>query len=398
MGGSLLQVVNDEPISSYDVDARLRLVAASAGQPIPAEDLPRLRRQILQTLIDERLQLQEAERLEIKVSNQEIQAAIRQIEEQNNLPEGRLVELLTANDVDISTLVAQIRSTLTWRKLIGRRTQANVQIAESDIDAYLQNLQAKGGTEWLLGEIFIAADNPADLPRTRAIAQSVLDQARQGATFTDLAKQFSQAPTAGAGGDTGWIQPDQLDRPLAEAVRALSPGQITPPVGVEGGYYLLALRDTRTFGKDGRLETVMTINRLFFPYPRNASNRQKRLILDQLQHARGQLRNCASIERIAIQIGDPQKGTLGQIRPSDLPTQLRPVAEELPLGQPSQVLPLTDGGMVMMICSRETRTLGLPQRDEVREQLLQQRANLMARRYLRELRQQAVIDDFTRDS
>ena len=78
---------------------------------------------------------------------------------------------------------------------------------------------------------------------------------RKGAQFSEMARQFSQAATAGAGGDTGWVRANQLETKLANAVKLLQPGQITPPIEVSDGYYLLALRQARTFGADGLQET-----------------------------------------------------------------------------------------------------------------------------------------------
>ena len=387
----ILRVVNDQPISSYDVDSRLSFVSTTSRTPLSGDARERIRSQIIETLIDEELQNQEAARLSIEVEDAEIQAAVSRIESQNNMQPGQLIQMLTSRNIDANTLVDQIRATLAWRKVVSQRLRSQVTIGEDDIDIYLQNLQEKGGTEYLLGEIFIAANTPAELPRARATAERLLQDMRQGAPFPEMARQFSQAPTAGAGGDTGWVKPEQLETQVADAVKNLQPGQVSPPIGVSDGYYLIALRDARTFGPDGEQETVYDIRRVFLAYPPGAGQRQQRDTLIRLARARPSLNSCADMTRFATQAGDPQNGDMGKLSAAQIPDGLRPIITNLTPGQVSQLLRLQDGGLLLMLCGRETRSRGLPTRDEVRENLLQREADIIARRYMRELRQDAII-------
>ena len=387
----IVRVVNDQPISSYDVDSRVKFVTATSGAPVGPDAMVRIREQIVENLVDEQLQLQEAERLGITVEDAELQAAIGRIEQQNNLAAGQLISSLTSRNVDANTLVEQIRSTLAWRRAVSQRLRSRVNLGEEDIDAYLDSLREKGGTEYLLGEIFIAANTPSELPRARGTAERLLQQLRQGARFVEVARQFSQAPTAGSGGDTGWVRADQLEPKLANAVKQLQPGQITPPIGVSDGYYLLALREARTFGAEGQQETVYDLRRVFLPYPAGASEQQKRAVLMRLANARSSLNNCEAVSQFAERAGDAQKGNMGELRIDEMPSGLQPLIVKLVPGKLSQLLRLQDGALVIMVCSINTRSLGLPSREAVRENLLQREADILARRYMRELRQNAII-------
>ena len=388
---TVLQTVNDEPISSYDVDARLRLVITTAGAPPTPESMARIRNQVLETLIDERVQLQEAERLGITVDNAEIQAAMASIEKSNKIQPGALVEELTKARVDVGTLVAQIRATIAWRKVIGQSVRNSVQVDESDIDLYLEDLRRKGGTEYLLAEIFIAAPRPQDLSAAKATVDDLLQQLVRGGQFPTLARQYSQAPTAGAGGDMGWLEADQLDPRIAQAVSALPIGQVTRPVEVDDGYYILALRDRRHFGAEGQEETVYDIRRLYIGFNPRAANATKVAALRKMQAAEKAIGSCSDVEPVAARFG-AQANDMGEIRLAALPVPLQPYIEALKPGQKTEVLPLTDGVLVMMLCDKRVNTLGLPDREQVRETLLNRRLGQEARRYLRDLRQNAMIE------
>ena len=388
---SIEAIVNDDPISGYDIAARMRMVLATAGQRPSEQSLQRIREQVLQTLIDERIQLQEAERLGISVANEEIQAAIGRIEQSNRMAEGGLVQALTQNNIDVSTLTAQIRATLAWRKVIAQRVRGRVQINDEDIDAYLADLSQKGGTEYLLAEIFIAAPTPQELPRAKSLTEDLVQQIRSGAQFPALARQFSQAPTAAAGGDLGWIEEDQLDPRLAAALEGLPVGQISDPVEVDDGYYLVALRDRRQFSAEGEQQVFYDLSRYYAPFKPTAPDSTKLEILRRAERAHREIGSCADVSSVAQRYG-AQGTDMEPMRLDGLPGPLRPYVENLQVGEKSRVLTLTDGILIFVLCDREVRTLGLPDREQVRETLFNRRLDLEARRYMRDLRQSALIE------
>jgi peptidyl-prolyl cis-trans isomerase SurA len=389
---TIIRIVNDYPISQYDIDARMRMVTATAGRPPSNESLQRIRAQVLETLIDERIQLQEAERLGITVENEEIQAAIATIEKTNGMPEGALVETLSSRGIDVGTLIAQIRATLAWRKVIAQRVRGRVQISDEDVDAYLADLGQKGGAEYLLAEIFVAAPTLQDLPRAKAVAEDLAQQIRRGVQFPALARQFSQAPTAAAGGDLGWVEAAQLDPRLVTVLENLPVGQVSNPIEVDDGYYLLALRDRRLFGSEGQEQMFYEIQRYFAPFEPSATNAAKLAILRRAEQAHKTIASCADVQPAAQRFG-AEATDMGQIPLANIPGPLRPLVEDLEPGEKTEVLTLSDGVLIMVLCDKGVRTIGLPEAEEVRAMLLNRRLDLEARRYLRDLRQNALIED-----
>ncbi|RMD61669.1 MAG: peptidyl-prolyl cis-trans isomerase, partial [Alphaproteobacteria bacterium] len=127
-------VVNDEIISMLDVTMRLRLAILSSG----AENTPEMRRrilpQIMRRLIDERLQAQEAKRLNIEVSEAQIDKAIARIAGQNNMTPDEFLDNLRRNGVYPEALRDQIRAQITWQMLIARRLRPNVQISDDEVE------------------------------------------------------------------------------------------------------------------------------------------------------------------------------------------------------------------------------------------------------------------------
>ena len=130
--GSIVAVVNGDVISKGDVNNRGRLFAISTGLPLTPDVLDRLRPQVTRQLIDERLRLQESLRRHVIVSDQQIAAAIREIEARNNMPPGALQAKLQADGVGLRTLIDQIRVQLAWTQVLRQQLgpQATVTSAE----------------------------------------------------------------------------------------------------------------------------------------------------------------------------------------------------------------------------------------------------------------------------
>jgi peptidyl-prolyl cis-trans isomerase SurA len=242
-------VVNDDIISMSDLTARLQLALVSSGLPNTQETRQKLTPQVLRSLVDERLQLQEATRANVSVTDKEINEAFSKVAEQNRMQRDQLEKMLASQGVPRSTLESQIRSTIAWGKLVQRRLRPSIEIGQEEVDQVIQRIQANAGKpEYLAAEIFLAVDAPEREDDVRRLADRLYEQIGQGANFTAVARQFSQSAGAAAGGDLGWVQQGQLPEELDSTLRQLRPGQASRPIRSITGYHILMLRDERTVG------------------------------------------------------------------------------------------------------------------------------------------------------
>ncbi|UEM05272.1 peptidylprolyl isomerase [Skermanella rosea] len=242
-------VVNDDIISMSDLSARLQLALVSSGLPGTAEVRQRLTPQVLRSLIDERLQMQEAARANISVTDKEIDDAFGRVAEQNQMKRDQLEKMLSSQGVPRSALESQIRATIGWGKLVQRRLRPSIEIGEEEIDAVLRRIEANAGKpEYLAAEIYLAVDSPEREEEVRRLADRLVEQIGQGASFPAVARQFSQSAGATNGGDLGWVQQGQLPEELDTTLRDLRPGQVSRPIRSLTGYHILLLREQRTTG------------------------------------------------------------------------------------------------------------------------------------------------------
>ncbi len=386
-------VVNDDVISTSAVEARLRLAVVAAGLPPSPENQRQLLPQVLRGLIDEKLREQEASRANITVSDEEIRGGIATIARQNNLSYDQFVEALQRAGVPLSTLQSQVRVQLAWTRLVQRRLVPTINIGEAEIDEVIRQMEAsRGQPEYLLAEIFLQVDTPDQDAEVRTLAERLIGEIRRGAPFPAVARQFSQAAGANNGGDLGWIMQGQLDPALEAAVGQMQAGQLSDPIRSATGYHILLLREQRRANIPDALDTEIRMARIGLQLPPNARPDQINRAAQVARQISETVQGCDALAERARELGaGDTDGGRGKLR--DLPPPLRALLQDLPIGQPTQPQRLPDGIAVFMVCERVAPDDGEDaDRNRIAESLGEQRADMLQRRLLRDLRSAAYVD------
>lgn len=389
----IVAVVNDDVISNSDLANRVKLTILSSNLPDSPATRERIAAQILRSLVDERLQIQEGQRLSVGVPDAEIDAALDRIEQNNKMPRGGLVQLLRSSGIPRSALESQIRASLTWQRIVQRRLRPQLDIGDDEVEEVLQRFKStQGVTQNLLGEIFLAVDTPDQDEEVKLTALNLIEQIKRGTPFPAIAQQFSQSASAAANGDIGWVQQRDGDDDLDRAIAALQPGEISQPIRAVAGYYIYALRERRKLTAPSPEEAVVTLSQMVIPVRAQAPPAEVESQLGLANTVRDIVSGCADFQRVAQELGAPAPTQLEKLRVADLSPTLRPIVAKLKVGEASEPTKLANGILMIMLCVRQDARSNLPSRDEVTENLMRERLDLAARRYLRDLRRVAVVD------
>ena len=388
-------IVNDELITAYDLESRIRLVIFSTRLPNTVDTRRRISSQVLRTLIDERLQMQEAKRRNISVSRRDLQRAKETIEKQNRLPKGGLEQVMKQNGIPLESINEQLRTGIAWSKLIGRRLRPRITIGEDEIDESLERIRSRQGqAEYRLSEILLTVDSPDQEANIRRTAERITDQVKKGARFNAIARQFSQSATAAVGGDLGWQHESELDDTLRQVVGKMGKGSMTSPIKTVAGYRILLLRDVRKIAQSEAKPITLDLRQIFLPLPRQSAPSDIEAQIDLAKIVRDTASSCSDFSTLAKEVGSPRPPSLGKFALKDLSPAIRQVVKDIPAGKISDPLKMPDGVMVLMVCNRDggTSVIKLPKRDEIADRLMNERMSLGARRYMRDIRLSAVID------
>jgi len=388
-------IVNDELITVYDLQSRMKLVMFSTRLTDSEEARRRIRPQVLRTLVDERLQLQEARRRNISVSKRDITRARATIEKRNKLPKNGLDTVLERNGIPVDSMEAQLRAGIAWSKLVGRRLRPRITIGEDEIDETLERiLTRQGQTEYRLSEILLAVDGPEQEENIRRTAQRISEQIKGGASFGAIARQFSQSPTAAVGGDLGWIHEAELDETLRHLIPKLQEGSLASPIKTVTGYRILRLNGIRRIARSEATHVTVDLRQILLPLPARASENDVKTQIDLAKTVRDTATGCKDFDQLAKEVASARPPNLGKFALKELAPAIRTAVSNVPAGKTSDPFKVPNGVMLLMVCSREggERKINLPDRDQVADRLMQDRLSLMARRYLRDIRLAAVID------
>ena len=386
-------VVNSDIVTADDVESRLMLVMRSSGIADTPQNRQQLTPRILQQLIDEKLETQEAAHFKVTTEKGEVEQALTNIEKRNNMPKGGLDQYLKAAGIPRSTLVDQVTASILWNKVVEGRYSSDVSVSDTEVNDEIARLKADiGKPQSHVAEIFLAIDNPTQEPDVKALADKLVNQIRQGAPFPAVAQQFSQSPSAATGGDIGWVTPNQFGPPLDDAIAKMNPGEISYPIKTTAGYYILYLLERRTPGQTSADDTQLGLVEVVFPLAPNAPATEQQRAMAQAQHVADTAKSCEEMAKIAREQAPQLSTQTPSVRAGDLPADLKTLVLGLKVSEPSKPLPTRGGVGVVMVCKRADPASALPGTDEIYDELLKARMDQMARRYLRDLRRSAYVD------
>ena len=378
-------VVNDEAITEMDLTGRLSIVLALSG----IADTPETRRQLLPQvttmLINEKLQMQEGNRLGFGTFRLDRNETYGFVERSLGLDPGELVIFMEERGLSLDSLDDQLTAEIVWGELV-RTRQRQRPIVEAEVEEeYQRMIAAVHEPHYLLAEIVLSVNDPEEEARVRQDIERLSDALRSGGRFSILAQQFSQSASSRNGGDLGWIVHSQLSEELVEVVPNLRAGHLSPPIRTLGGYSLILMREIRPGYQVSDADIEVTIRQAVFAVEDDAAD-----AVERVSDTVSSLTSCEDLDSLAAADGGPEVSNTMTARLNDLQDDVRRQVEDLEPGTVGSPVASDGQVRVMMLCERVEH--GLPTRSEARNALEVRQHDTIARSYLRDLRRQAFVE------
>ena len=395
MSESVAAVVNDDIISTYDLAQRMRLLIATSGVQPTEQTLPQFQQEALVGLVDERLQLQELKRVEkdqkisIIASQDEVMEEVAGMAQQNNLKADAFLQALAGQGIGPETLYDQVRAQMSWQRWIRGRYGSRLRIGEDQIKATQARLSADSTkAQYEISEVFIDATRAGGQDAAMSGATQLVAQLQQGAPFQAVARQFSASATAATGGDAGWVNKGEMPAPVDAALEQLRPGQLSQPIAVKDGAYIIYLRDKRS----GSNQTLVNLKQAAVALPATATEADIAAARGKLETVRSTSKGCADIEAVSAKNPGVVAGDLGEAEISDLLPEFAAAAQSLQVGELSAPIRTKIGLHVLTVCARRSAGEQALDHDQVENRLTSQQLAMISRRYMRDLRNSATIE------
>jgi len=385
----ILVTVNDSVITGFDLRQRMLLLIAMTQVQPTAENIPAIQQQAMNALIDERLQNQElAKYEELKVTDEEVDREIAGMAQEVGTTPDNYLQYLAQGGIRPQTFRDQIRTQIGWSQLVGGRFQSRARVSRAAVDAALRSAnEAAAKKQYLIGEIFIEANRVGGQQAALNGANQLVQQMVQGAPFQAVAQQFSAAPSATRGGDAGWVVEGSVQPTLQEALDQLAPGQLSRPIPVDGGVYIIYMRDKR----DGASASLVTLKQVMVELPETASEADVAAASQRLEAIRGQL-TCDNMLNRARSEQGLLGADLGEADVQNLAPQFQQVARSAEIGAISSPVRTPLGVHLLAVCGRRVGGSEAPDARAVENQLFRQNIATLGRRYMRDLRSDALIE------
>jgi peptidyl-prolyl cis-trans isomerase SurA len=394
-GLDIAAVVGEEAISSYDVEARTRFIIATTKLSNTPETIKGIRPQVVRSLVDERLQLKEAAKHNITISDDEVRAAIAGLEQQRGMPAGTIGRMLAQGRVPEDTFKNQIRAQLAWSKLIVKRVRPRIKISDEEAMAAQKKLsQPQVKQELEIALLTLPVDRPKREGEVRGIAEKLAAEMRSGASFEELSRQFSSRPDGGGKVESFWVRPEQLDPSVGRALMGARAGSITPPLRTPGGWSIVKVYNTRALPGSEAEEEEVRYKDIVLKLKPDAPEREAQALLEIGEQVAKNPGTCD--EKGIAGIGDLSAFDIEVEFVTDNVSALSPALKAilggLKQGAISQPFASARGIQLYMLCERRVASAARMDLNQAKTVILQERLELEAQKYLRNLRRDTFIE------
>jgi len=394
----IVAVVNSEVITSGELADRVKAVTQQLGRqgtPLPAPDL--LQKQVLERMIMERLQLQQAKETALRVDDLQLDRTVARVAETNKMSLTQFRQTLERDGVQFDKFREEIRNEILMSRLREREVDSRIAVTDNEIDYFLSQQAASPGAadEFNLSHILLRLPeqaSPEEVTRQHARAEQVLAQLRAGADFSKLAVSYSDAQDALQGGAMGWRSRDRLPDVFAHALDAMKPGEVSGVLRSPAGFHLIKLIDRRGAGAPAIVEQTH-VRHILVKTSEIVSEADARRKLNNLRERIVNGADFAELARLNSDDASSAKGgDLGWIYKGDTVPEFERVMDGLKVGELSEPFASPFGWhLVQVLGRRQADVSGERRQAQARVILRERKSDEAYQEWLRQLRDQAFV-------
>jgi peptidyl-prolyl cis-trans isomerase SurA len=399
-GDYIVAIVNQELVTAVEVSRRLARAqedAQRAGARLPPPD--ELRRQVLDSLIEERVILTHARETGGKVDDSELDRAVQTVAAQNQLSVPQLRERLAAEGIDLVRFRANLRDQLLVERTREREVYQRIRVTDSDVEDYLerQRRAASANAPLNLAQILISVPEGASeavVAERRRLAEAALARVRAGEPFEAVARQVSEDAQREQGGEIGARPASRLPDLFVEATRTLKPGEVTPAlVRSSAAFHVLKVLSRGDVGP-ARVTQTRARHILLRTSSRLTAEAAQARLADYRRQIESGTRTFEDMAREFSEDGSAaQGGELGWASPGTMVPEFEEAMNALPVGGLSQPVVSRFGVHLIQVVQRRDVAVDLKQqREQARNALREQRFDDAYAEWARDLRGRAYVE------
>ena len=395
----IVAIVDQTVVTEQELESRIRTVTAQLqkqGTELPPENI--LRKQILERLISDTLQLQYAAQSGLKVDDSQLDKTIERIAEQNQLTLTEFADALAKDGVSMGKFRADIRNEITIARLREREVDSRVNVSESEIDNFLttQASSNENQDEYEIAHILIRTPEEGateDVQKAKGKVDEVIKALQAGTNFSKVSASFSDAPNALEGGSLGWKSSTQMPALFLDALKNMQVGTVSEVLRSPNGFHILKLISKRGGSSPLVIEQTHARHILIKLSEVTSENEGKKKI-DLIKE---RLDNGEKFEVLARQFSEDGSasngGDLGWVNPGDTVPLFEKAMNELKDGQISSTVRTPFGWHVIQVLERRKQDMSKEAaRLKARQEIRKRKSEEAYQDWVGELRDRAFVE------
>ena len=388
----IIAIVNDQPITAADLYDRLQLTIVSSNLPNDSRTRQSLSGQVLQTLINEKLQEQEANKLNIIVSEEEVMRNIKFIEKRNNLNEGELANNLQKQGVSINALKKNMQANLINEKLLQQVIRPKIIINTDEVNNEYKNLILnEGKIEFQLSEILFNYNEISSKNEILAITEKIRNQIIQTGNFEKIADQIHNNGTGIFIKSNDWLISSNINNDLLEKLNKIELNEITEPIITNSGVSIFRLDNKRINSIPDLSKSIINIGFVSFNLPINMNRINETLL--EVKNKVKKITSCEEMKKEANKIGNKRGKIIGRTVLNNLPENFIEHLKDLNPKNLSKPIIANDGIYILMICEiNKELDQEFALKELIKKKIEKRSIMTLKNRYLLDLNRKALID------
>ena len=396
----VVAIVDDDVILQTQLEARVNTIVgrlSAQGTGLPPRQM--LEQRVLEQLIAESVQLQMADKMGIRISDNELNETLANIARSNGMTMAQFESQLAEEGVTYQQAREQIRNEMLTSRVQQRQVGNRVRITDNEVENYLQAQAGAGsdGAEYRLAYIFIQVDEPgneASVRQARNLADNLRQQILDGRDFREVAVAESDASNALEGGDMGWRSESQLPSLVAPVVPDLEPGVPSAVLENNSGFHLVMVMDKRGGEQQQIIEQHKVRHILVRPSAAVTEAQAEQRIRDIYR----QLQEGADFAELARELSDDpvsgsDGGNLDWVSPGQMVPEFEQAMLDADVGEIYGPVRSQFGWHILQVQERRKQDVTAEAREsQARQAIYQRKFEQELQNWLREVRDEAFVE------
>ncbi len=390
----IVAIVNDDLITSLDVEERIMLLAATRKIPTDPSSRNEVTKRVLQSLVDEALKIQEAKRHSLSARQEDIQRAIASIERGEGRPQGSLTQFIRANNLPMESFTRQIKGEVLWNKLLARKVRQDISIEEAEVLRAQKRLsRGKEVEEVQIVSMILPLPEGKYADKIREVTKDITEALRRGEQASAIVKRYGNRLPINFS-PTTWVRKDQLNPIITSAVAGLKKGDISDPIITPAGNQIIKLLNTRMRNTVPRNNAEIALKQIILKMDNQSSDLEIKTMMEVAKQVADNPGDCLRKGVAGVEEFDDLDIEINYIRTTlaNMSPEVQPLVKPLEVMEITEPFAAPDGIHMLMVCERIDMPAPLPDKQQVKQILLQEKLELEAEKYLRNLRRDAFID------